>query len=61
MPAKDILELIAYAQRPHSNVHASVSSRAGGLKFCLNLHLLLFFMYASSEGSDETVRMRRLV
>ena len=29
--------------------------------FDLNLHLYPFCMFASSEGSDKTVRMRRLV
>ena len=29
--------------------------------FLLSLHLLIFFMYARSEGSGETVHMCRLV
>ena len=28
--------------------------------FCLNTYLLPYYVYARSEGSDETARMRRL-
>ena len=57
----EILLLIEYEQMPSCNYHAGVPSGARGLKFALSLHLHPFVMYASSEGSGETVRMHRLV
>ena len=60
-PIHEILALIAYAQKPHLNAHAEVSSGARGLNFDLSLHLYPYFAYASGEGSDETAHMRRLV
>ena len=49
------LVLIAYAQEPPLNAHAEVSSSARCLNFGLGLHLYPYFMYASSEGSGESV------
>ena len=43
------------------NVHPGVSSGARCLSFGLSLHLLPYLLYAISEGSGETVLMRRLV
>ena len=43
-----------YAQMPLINVHADVSSEAGGLNFGLRLHLHPYFVNASSEGSYES-------
>ena len=42
------------------NAHAQLSSGARCLIFGRTLHLLPYFMCANSEGSCETVRMRRL-
>ena len=42
------------------NAHAYVSSRAWGSKFSLSMHLHPFYVYASSEGYDESAHMRRL-
>ena len=60
-PIHEILELIAHAQNHSLNVHSRLSSSARDLIFGLSLPLLPYFMYASSECSDETARMRRLV
>ena len=60
-PIHEISVLIVYAQKPHLNAHAEVSSGARGLNFVLSLHLHPYFVYASGEGSDETAHMRRLV
>ena len=43
------------------NVHADAPRGAIGLMFGLSFFLLLYFVYASSEGSDESAHMRRLV
>ena len=58
-PAKEILLLIAYAQNPHLhvNAHAVVSDWARGLKVGLSLNLHPYFVYASSEGSDASVKL----
>ena len=52
--------LIAYAQVPLINAHVDISSKARGLHFGLCIHLLLYFVYASSEGSGESAHERRL-
>ena len=39
---------------------ADISSGARGLKLGLKLHLHPYFVYASSEGSGDTMKMRRL-
>ena len=59
-PAHEILAHIAYAQTPPFNTRADVTRKARGLKFGLRLHLLLCFVYASSEGSGETAHKHRL-
>ena len=43
-----------------SNAHAQPSSVARCLIFGWTIRLLPYFMCANSEGSGETVRMRRL-
>ena len=43
-----------------SNAHAQPSSGARCLIFCWTLRLLPYLMYANSDGSGETARMRRL-
>ena len=43
------------------NTHSDASSGARGLIFALSLPLLPYLLYASSEGSEETAHMRRLV
>ena len=52
-PAKETSVLIAYEKKP-SNAHADISSEAG---LCLHLHL--YFVYASNEGSNESTHLRR--
>ena len=54
------LLLIAYAQLPLINSRAEVSSGARGLTFGLSFHIHPFVVYASSEGSVESVHLRRL-
>ena len=43
------------------NIHVQLSSGAKGLNFGMSLHLNLYFVYVSNEGSDETVHMHRHV
>ena len=59
-PGQEILVLIAYAQKQHLRAHGDVSSLARGRIFDMSLYLLPNFVYARSEGSGETGRMRRL-
>ena len=54
------LVLIAYAQTTPLNTHTGVSRGARCLNVGLNPPLLSYFVYARSEGSDETAQMRRL-
>ena len=54
------LVCIAYEQKPPFSAHAFVSSKARDLNFGLSLHLNQNFVYASSNGSGESVHMRRL-
>ena len=56
----EILVSIAYAQMPLINALADISSKARCLNFTLSLSLHSYFVYASSEGSDESGHMRRL-
>ena len=54
--SKQYFGAIAYAQNPHLNVHADVSSEARYLKsrylkFGLILHLHPYFVYVKSKGS----------
>ena len=59
--AQDNLVYIAYAQmRVIINAHANASSRARGRNFSPSLHLQLYFVYASSEGSGESAHMHKL-
>ena len=39
--------------------HAAVSSRARCLKFVLSLHLHPYFVFASSQGTGESVHLHR--
>ena len=45
---------------PLINAHADATREARGLKFGLSLHLHPYFVYASTEGSGESVHMHRL-
>ena len=45
----------------HLHVLSNIYRQARGLVFGLSLSLLSHFMYARSEGSEETARMRMLV
>ena len=58
-PALEILS-IAYAQMPLINALADISSKARCINFDLSLRLPPYFVYASSEGSDESAHMHRL-
>ena len=42
------------------NSHADVYSLARGLKFGLSVHLHHYFVYASCEGSGQSVHLYRL-
>ena len=52
--------LIAHAPKPDLNAHADLPSGVRGLNFGLSLHKHPFLLYASSEDSGESARMRRL-
>ena len=56
-----ILVLFAYTRTPPLYVHAEISSGARGNKFRLSLHLYPYYVYASNEGSGESVLLRRLI
>ena len=51
---------MAYAQESPLNAHVDVTSGARGINPGLSLQLYLYFAYASSEGSGESVHMHRL-
>ena len=51
---------LSAVEKPPLNVHADATRRARGLKFSLSLYLHPYFVYVVSEGSGETVQMRRL-
>ena len=51
---------IAYAQELSLNMHNDVSSMNKGRNFCMSLHLHLYFVFASCEGSGESVHLHRL-
>ena len=53
--------LVAYAHMPLTNAHAHVFSGAIGLNSSPSLHVHPYFKHTSSEGSDESAHMRRLV
>ena len=59
--AHEILVLNAYAQKPPFNVHADVPSGVRCLMFDMSLPPKPYVTYASSEASDESALMRRLV
>ena len=58
-PAHEMIS-IAYAIYRSLNRHAQLSSGSRDPSFDHSLYLQLFFVCASSEGSDETVRLRSL-
>ena len=49
-----IMELIGYAISHSLNIYVQLSSGAEGLVFGLSLHLLLYVLHVSSEGSGKT-------
>ena len=49
----DTMERNAYTQMPLINNHADVFSEFRRLQFLLNLHIHLYFVYESSEGSRK--------
>ena len=55
-----ILVLIAYAQMAIIIARAGASNKVTGLRLGLSLHQYLYFVYASGEGSGESVHMHRL-
>ena len=56
----EISVLIIYAQMTLINAHVAVSSRLTGLMCGLSVLLYTYFMFVNSEGSCETVHMRKL-
>ena len=54
------MSMIVYAQIPLINAFTDLSSKVRCLTFGMSLHLYLYFMYASSEGSGESAIKRRL-
>ena len=58
--AHGISVLIAYAQKLPLNAHTAICSGATFVIFGLSLHLRQYVVYASSEGSGESVHMHRL-
>ena len=52
--AHKMLVLIAHAQSHSLNMHAQLASGVKDLNFGPSLHEVRYFMYASSEGSNET-------
>ena len=61
VPAHDNSILIASAQKPPINSHTDLLSGTRDLSFSLGLQLHPHFVYPSSEGSDESAHLRRLV
>ena len=61
MENSNSLALISYVQKSPLNTNADVSKGARRLHGDLRLYLQLYFVYASSEGSDESAHMRRLI
>ena len=61
-PAREVLVHVGYARMPIINAHVDVSREATciGLKFGMSCYLYPSFMYASSEGSDESAHMHSL-
>ena len=59
-PSHEAVILIAYAQTPPLIAHPGVSSRTRYLIIGLRLRRLPFFVYAGSEDSGETARIRSL-
>ena len=53
--------LLAHAYTHPLNVHAQLSGGPRGILFGPCLGLNLDFVYASNEGSDETVQLHSLV
>ena len=67
MRLHELLVLIAYEQnkkikkKPQVNAHGGMFSGTIGLNFELSLHLHPSIVHAGNEGSNEPVRMHRLV
>ena len=59
-PEHGYLVLIAYAQKSPFNDKKGVSSTARRLNFGMSLQLYLYFVYESSEGSNESAHLCRL-
>ena len=57
----EISVLIPYAQTPLINVHAGISNKVRGRSFGLSPILQPYFLYASSEVSDESVQVSLLL
>ena len=52
--------LSVYTKRHSLTEHVPLPTYSNSLRFCLNIRLLPYIMFASGEGSGETARMRRL-
>ena len=60
-PAHVFFVSIAHAKRHSLNVHCQLPSGARCLNFGLSIYLQPLYVCMCSEGSGETVRMRRRV
>ena len=49
--------IVSCANASNNQAHTDVSSKIKGLQFGLSLHLHPYFVYGSSEGSDESAHM----
>ena len=61
VPALENSILIASPQKPPLNSHANLFRGAMGLSFSLGLHRHPYLVYPSSEGTDESAHLRRLI
>ena len=52
--------MVFWCVKPQKSAHSDLSRGNRGQKFGLILHHHLFFVYRSSEGSSESVQLRRL-
>ena len=57
-PAHEILVNIANAQKPQINANVDISIGSRGLDLGLRFHLYPYFVYASSDGSEESAHMQ---
>ena len=56
-PGYEILVNITYAQKPQINAYVDISVGSKGLDLGLRFHLYPYFVFASSDGSEESAHM----